>query len=83
MPWDNPEDAFRELDQKEFVFFAQALAAYRESLIKEGFTRREALRLVESYSKFIYDMSVEDFLVNGSKEDEDDPDVDGLGDIEL
>lgn len=60
--WTNVEEAFKELDRKEFNFFAQALGAYRKALVKEGFTRREAQRLVETYAKFIYDMSLEEFL---------------------
>ncbi len=71
------EDAFKDLDKREFHFFASALAAYRKSLMDQGFTRREALRLVESYSKFIYEMSVEEFMSRKAKEDsEQDIDLD-------
>lgn len=62
MSWENLEEAFRELDDKEFTVIAKALGDFRSSLMKNGFTRREALRLVESYSKFIYDMSIEEFI---------------------
>lgn len=70
MSWENLEQAFKDLDAREFTFFAAALASYRRSLMKEGFTRREALRLVETYSKFIYDMSIEEFIVEKRKEEE-------------
>lgn len=89
--WDSPEDAFRELDEMEYSLFAKALADYRNQLMKEGFTRRESLRLVESYSKFIYDMVVEEFLAQKRKEEmiesltdkPDDDDVDTIDDDDI
>lgn len=60
--WKNVEDAFKELDAKEYTFFASSLSAYLSSLMTEGFTRREAMRLVEAYSRFIYDLTLEDFV---------------------
>lgn len=60
-PWDSLEAAFKDLDSKEFGFFADALGAYLKALMKAGFTREEAMKLVESYSRFIYDMSIEEF----------------------
>lgn len=60
--WQNPAEAFKELDAKEYSFFAQSLSAYLKALINEGFTRRESLRLVEAYAKFIYDLSIEEFI---------------------
>lgn len=78
--WHTAEELFKELDQTEFKFFASALSAYRASLMNEGFTRREAMRLVEGYSKFIYDMSIEDFMVEkASNEDVDEDDDDTVG----
>lgn len=56
------EDLFRELDINEFKFYAEALASYRKALLQAGFNSVEAFKLVESYSKFIYDMSIEDFV---------------------
>lgn len=80
MSWENLEEAFKDLDAKEFEFFAAALGAFRQSLQKQGFTRREAMRLVETYSRFIYDMSLEDYIANKNRidEDEEDDDVDGI-----
>lgn len=72
--WDNVEAAFKELDAKEYSFFANSLSAYLKSLMDQGFTRREAMRLVESYSRFIYDLSIEEFL--HQKHDELDEDED-------
>lgn len=74
--WDNPEDAFKELETKEFSFFAKALAAYKRALVQEGFNDEEAMRLVEAYSKFIYDMSVEEYLTDPGEENEDDDQID-------
>lgn len=68
MAWDNVEDAFKELDENEFTFFSRSLAAYRRRLMSEGFTRREAMRLVEAYSKFIYDISIEEFMAEKDSE---------------
>lgn len=70
----NLDDLFKDLDANEFNFFAISLAAYRDSLTSKGFTRKEAMRLVETYSKFIYDMSVEEFIAQ--KEDELMKDID-------
>lgn len=88
MAWDNVEDAFKELDKKEFAFIASSLGAFRHALMAEGFTRREALRFVESYSRFIYEMSMEEFLADKEKQKENtnrkpfDDDVDLLDDEE-
>lgn len=89
MSWDNVDDMFRELDEREYNLIAGALGNFRSSLMTNGFTRREALRLVETYSKFIYDMSIEEFLSQRRAQDreaylgewkeidqEDDDDVD-------
>lgn len=86
MSWENIEEAFKDLDANEFKFFAAALSSYRRSLMKEGFTRKEAMRLVDTYSKFIYDMSLEEFIVSRNEaianDDDDDGDVD-IDDEEL
>lgn len=74
MSWDNLEDAFKDIDKNEFRFLAEALSSYRKSLMDEGFTRREAARLVESFAKYIYDMALEDFMVEKAREDVDGPD---------
>ena len=90
MPWDNLEDAFKELEAREFAFLASCLGALRKSLMSEGFTRREALRLVESYSKFIYDLGMEEFIMRSRVNDDEekyeapeDDDVDPDEDFEL
>lgn len=90
MAWDNLEDAFKELEAREFAFLASCLGALRKSLMNEGFTRREALRLVESYSKFIYDLGMEEFIMRtraqDDAEDYEDPpedDVDPEEDFDL
>lgn len=64
------EDLFKELDAKEFSFFARALGSYRKSLMDEGFTRREAIKLVESYSQFLYNMGLEDFIAERNREED-------------
>lgn len=67
----NVEEAFKDLDEKEFHFLAATLSAYRDSLLKHGFTRKEAMKLVEAYSKYIYDMSIEDYMKDDEEEDSD------------
>lgn len=87
--WNNLEDAFKEIDAREFDFVAKALAAYRRSLTGEGFSQREAMRLVEGYAKYIYDMSLEEFIAQKNSEQIDglinpkDDDVDPDDDDEL
>lgn len=66
--FDNVEDAFKDLDKKEYDFFAKALGLFRDALVKEGFEREEAMVLVASYSKFVYDMGLEEFI--SSKDEE-------------
>lgn len=83
MSYENVEDAFKDLDKREFHFFASALASYRKALMDQGFTRREAVKLAESYSKFIYEMSIEEYMNRKAAEssevdidvDDDDDDV--------
>lgn len=83
-PPNNVADAFKDLDENEFSFFSTALAGYRDALMKRGFTRREAIRLVESYSKFIYDMSIEEFMARRAEEqDAKDDELDNGDDSEL
>lgn len=62
------EDLFKDLDAREFNFFASALAAYRKALVNEGFNNRESMRLVEAYAKFIYNMGLEEFIAEKTKE---------------
>lgn len=63
------EDLFKELDDHKFSHIAKPLAALRGELMKEGFTRRESMRLVESYSKFLYDAALEDIIADRRRED--------------
>lgn len=71
---DNWEEKFKELDANVFSFFAKALAGYKQALIETGaFNSQDAQRLVESYAKFIYDMSIEEYL-DKSLEDDDNSD---------
>lgn len=74
--WDSIEDAFGELDKEEYFFFARTMGAYMRSLMAEGFTRREAFRLVESYSKFVYDMVIEEVMAEKDSKSNDDDDQD-------
>lgn len=79
--WDNLEQAFGELDRNEYQFFAKTLGAYRRALEAEGFSRREAMRLVETYAKFVYDMVIEEIIsgkqdYSGEETDSGDDDVD-------
>jgi hypothetical protein len=69
MGWENLEDAFKELDRKEYQVIAKALGDYRDSLMTQRFTRRESMRLVETYSKFLYDMSLEEFILQKRREE--------------
>lgn len=62
MSWDSLEDAFKELDSKEYMHYARALGAYKRALISEGFNDKEATELVLTYSKFLYDITLEEFL---------------------
>lgn len=73
--FDNPADLFKELDVKEHSFLAQPLAGYLKALMNEGFTRREAMRLVEAYQKFMHDLSLEEFIYEKNQE-ENESDVD-------
>lgn len=83
------EAEFKKLDEGEFVFFAKALAGYRRALIAEDFTETQAMRLVATYAKFIYDMSIEDFIAQQREKEfqenfpEDDSDVDTDDEEEL
>lgn len=86
MSWDNVEDAFKELDVEQYDVFSGSLATYFQSLQKQGFTRREAFRLIEGYSKFVYDMAFEEYVAEenqkvleaemAAEEEEEDEDVD-------
>lgn len=71
--WTNPAEAFKELDSKEHLSFAQSLSAYMKALEDSGFTRKEAMSLVKIEARFQYDMILE----NMDDDDEDstvDPD---------
>lgn len=74
--WDNLEDAFKDLDKDEYHFFAKTLGSYRRALETEGFNKEEAFKLVEAYSKFVYDMVIEEMLNKGPiRSDDDDSDL--------
>lgn len=60
--FDNVEDAFKQLDEAQYWPFAEALANYRDALIKKDFTRSEAMQIVHVYSKFIYEWALEEAL---------------------
>lgn len=75
--WDNWEEAFKEADSKQYSTIAQSLAGYRKALMSEGFTRREAMRLVESYSNFIYDLTL-----NRAEEEEDTAEWEEVDDVD-
>lgn len=90
--WEDPEEAFKELDVKEFSAPAETLGAYLKALMKAGFTRRESIRLVEAYSKFLYDMAIEEFMAMKRlqedielpiDEDDQEEDVDDLDDDDV
>lgn len=72
--FDNPDEAFAELDKKPFWDVAKSLAGYRKALMDQGFNRREACRLVELYAKFIYESAVDAMIDRGLPEppEEDD-----------
>lgn len=49
-------ERFEELDRMPHREASSDLWAYFKSLIDEGFSRREALKLTEIYSNYIYDL---------------------------
>lgn len=57
--YENLDDAFKDLKYKKYAPYAQALAAYRDSLLDEGFTRREATELLKLHTKYMYDRAFE------------------------
>lgn len=79
--WDNLEDAFKDLDSNEYNFFAKSLGSYLRALMVEGFTREEAFNLVESYSKFVYDMVIEE-MISKSQAQSDDEESDSGSDLD-
>lgn len=74
--FDNWQDAFKKADANQYGTVAKALAGYRRALMAEGFTRRETMRLVESYSAFIYDMTLNEAEESGVWEVVDEGDDD-------
>lgn len=60
--WESPEDAFKELDEKEFAPIASTLSALLKCLIAEGFDRTEAFDLTKNFSKLLFDMTFEDYI---------------------
>lgn len=89
MSWENVDDLFKELDKKEYHFVSASLWTYMKSLMDSGFSRREAFNLVQGYGKFIYDMTLEEFISNRRMEEdrafkeEEKDDVDPFDDDEL
>lgn len=78
MGFDSLEEAFEDLDKREYAFFAKALAAYRNALLEQGFSKSESFKLVAAYSKFIYDMGLEEYISERTASDfmKEDKDVD-------
>lgn len=62
MNYENVEELFQELDENQYSKLSGAMWAYMRSLMKQGFTRRESFNLVQGYSKFLYDMTLEEFI---------------------
>lgn len=60
--WENPEEAFKELDEKEFAPIASTLSALLKCLGEEGFTREEAFELTKNFSKLLFDLTFEDYV---------------------
>lgn len=60
--FDNLEDAFKQLDKKPYEPVSKTLALFRESLMQHGFTRRESMRLLDTYAKFLYEWAIEEAL---------------------
>lgn len=77
------EDLFNELDQSKFYEVAKPLADYRNELMKNGFTRREAMRLVETYSKFTYDLMIESMISDRHSSEIDDLEAEALAEDDI
>lgn len=70
--WETPEQAFQELDKREFTYLAKPLWSYFLALQEQGFTKAEAIELVKVFSKFIYETTLDNIYDNDSDDDEDD-----------
>lgn len=77
---DNVEDFFKELDKREYAPLAAPLGAYQRALEEEGcFSQKQSFKIVKEYAKFLYKMTLEEYI--GERDAEifgghDDDDVD-------
>lgn len=61
-PYDKYRDEFHELDKKEYGFLGKQLALFKEAMQDHGFENEQAMELTAQYTKFIFDMGVEEFM---------------------
>lgn len=61
--YENLDDAFRDLESKKYYSMAGELAAYRDALMAKGFTRREALRIVERFAELVHENIIDDVTI--------------------
>lgn len=76
---DNVEEFFRELDKREYAPLATPLGAYRRALEEEGFSQKQAFKIVKQYAKFLFNMTLEEFIGERDEKlfnDTEDDDVD-------
>lgn len=74
--YDNLEEAFKQLQQNKHKPYAEALAAYRDALLEQGFLREEALEILKLHTKYVYDRaydtsSLKDIIRNDELHKED------------
>lgn len=69
--WENPEEAFKELDEKEFAPIASTLSALLKCLKEEGFSHDEAFDLTKNFSKLLFDLTFEDYVNQKRLEEEE------------
>lgn len=62
--WEQPEDAFKELDNKiskqSYGFVAVTLGGLREALLEQKFSARESFRITEHYAKMLFEMTLDE-----------------------
>jgi hypothetical protein len=64
--FNNVEDLFNELNgdgDDEYKAIAETLAHLRDSLISNGFNRREAMRLVDNFASFVYELAADSIRI--------------------
>lgn len=63
--YENLNEAFKQLKQNKYRPYAEALAAYRDALVEQGFTRGEALEILKLHTKYVYDRAYDHETLGG------------------